>query len=135
MSVAAIPAGMHDWRAGMLLLADGRGAPRDGQPSVVLGDQSFHRPVVAGMSRYGRRRLVIGALVDQPPQPPVRSGINNGFRVIPKRWMVERTNAWMASCRRLNREHERTTYSHEAFVWLASIRLLLRRLTRPQRRK
>lgn len=135
VSVAIIPAGDHDWRAGALLLADQRGAPRDGKPSAVLGDQSFHHPVVDGLVRYGRRRLVIGAFADQPAHPPVQSGINKGFRLIPKRWVVERTNAWMASCRRLNREHERTTYNHEAFVWLASIRLLLRRLARPRRRK
>ena len=113
----------------MALLIQLRGAPRDGHPSTLLADRGFHHPVVHGLVRYGRRRLAIGQLEHHPPLPPVLVGINAGFRVIPWRWIVERTNAWMSGCRRLNREHEHTTYSHEGWVWCATIRLLLRRLT------
>ena len=134
VAVEILPAATHDWMAGLALLSGIRGAPRDGKPSAILADHSFHHPVVHGLARYGRRRLVIGALEDQPPHPPIPDGPNRGLRIIPRRWVIERTNAWMSSCRRLNREHECTTYSHEAFVWLAVLRLALRRLAPPSKR-
>ena len=53
------------------------------------------------------------------------------FVVLPKRWIVERTLAWISRNRRLARDFERYARSVEAFVRLAMIRLMLRRLTRP----
>lgn len=50
------------------------------------------------------------------------------FAVLPKRWIVERTFAWLGRYRRLNRDYERTTTSSEAFVYIAMIRLMTRRL-------
>jgi putative transposase len=54
-----------------------------------------------------------------------------GFVVLPKRWIVERTFAWLARYRRTTRDYEKTTISSEAFVHLAMIRLMARRLARP----
>lgn len=51
------------------------------------------------------------------------------FAVLPKRWIVERTFAWLGRYRRLNRDYERTTASSEAFVYIAMIRLMTRRLS------
>jgi putative transposase len=51
-----------------------------------------------------------------------------GFVVLPKRWIVERTFAWLARNRRHARDYEKTTISSEAFVHLAMIRLMLRRI-------
>jgi putative transposase len=51
-----------------------------------------------------------------------------GFQVQPKRWIVERTLAWLNFSRRLSKEYERTIESSEAMVRVASIRLMLRRL-------
>ena len=51
-----------------------------------------------------------------------------GFQVLPKRWVVERTFAWLTRHRRLARDYERLTSSSEAFIYLAMIRLGLRRL-------
>lgn len=51
-----------------------------------------------------------------------------GFVILPKRWIVERTFAWLARYRRTNRDHEKTTLSSEAFIHLAMIRLMLRRI-------
>lgn len=53
-----------------------------------------------------------------------------GFHVLPKRWIVERTFAWLGRCRRLAKDFENLDRTAVAFLWLASIRLLLRRLTR-----
>ena len=53
------------------------------------------------------------------------------FVVLPKRWIVERTFAWISRNRRLARDFERYATSVAAFVRLAMIRLMLKRLTRP----
>ena len=55
-----------------------------------------------------------------------------GFKLLPKRWIVERTIAWLNRCRRLAKDFENLTRSAVAFVILASIRLMLRRLARYQ---
>jgi putative transposase len=53
------------------------------------------------------------------------------FVVLPKRWIVERTLAWISHNRRLARDFERYARSAAAFVRLAMIRIMLRRLSRP----
>jgi len=53
-----------------------------------------------------------------------------GFEIIPKRWIVERTFAWISRCRRLARDFERFARTTAAFIRLAMIRIMLRRLTR-----
>ena len=55
------------------------------------------------------------------------------FVVLPKRWIVERTLAWLSRNRRLARDFERYARTVVAFVRLAMIRLMLRRLTKPSR--
>lgn len=54
-----------------------------------------------------------------------------GFIVLPKRWIVERTIAWLNRCRRLAKDFENLTRQALAFVHLASIRLMLRKLCNP----
>jgi transposase len=51
------------------------------------------------------------------------------FVVLPKRWIVERTLAWISHCRRLAKDFERHARKAVAFIRLAMIRLMLRRLT------
>ncbi len=51
-----------------------------------------------------------------------------GFAVQPRRWVVERTFAWLGKYRRLSKDYERDTRSSEGFIYLASIRTLLKRL-------
>lgn len=53
-----------------------------------------------------------------------------GFVVIPKRWVVERTNAWMAAQRRLRVVYDQVTANIEGWNWLTMMRLLLRRSER-----
>ena len=60
-----------------------------------------------------------------------RSDIAKGFVVLPKRWVVERTLAWISRNRRLSRDFERYATTVTAFIRLAMIRIMLRRLTRP----
>jgi transposase len=57
-----------------------------------------------------------------------RSDEVTGFRVLPKRWIVERTFAWFGRYRRLSKDYETLTESSEARIHLAMIHLMLRRL-------
>ncbi len=51
-----------------------------------------------------------------------------GFHVLPRRWVVERTFAWLMKCRRLVRDFERLIETVESFIYLAMVRLVVRRL-------
>ncbi len=53
-----------------------------------------------------------------------------GFRVLPRRWVVERTFAWLGQNRRLSKEYERLPETSEAMIRVAMTRLMLRRLAR-----
>ncbi len=53
-----------------------------------------------------------------------------GFQVLPRRWVVQRTIAWLNRCRRLTKDYENLNRMALAFIRLASIRLMLRRVTR-----
>ena len=54
-----------------------------------------------------------------------------GFVLLPRRWVVERTFAWLNRCRRLAKDFEATIKSAVAWVFIAHIRNLTRRLARP----
>jgi transposase len=60
-----------------------------------------------------------------------RSDQAKGFVVLPKRWIVERTLAWLNRCRRLAKDWENLNRVALAFLHLASIRLMLRKLCNP----
>ena len=66
------------------------------------------------------------------PARPIRLEIvkrqGPGFKVQKRRWVVERTIAWLGRCRRLSKDYEGTTGSSEAWVKLAMIHLMARRL-------
>ncbi len=51
-----------------------------------------------------------------------------GFVVVKKRWVVERTFAWLGKCRRLSKDYEQNPRSSEAWIRLAMIGLMIRRL-------
>ena len=59
-----------------------------------------------------------------------RSDAAQGFEVIPRRWVVERTLAWLNRNRRLAKDFEATIASAEEWLFLASVQLLTRRLAR-----
>ena len=81
-------------------------------------------------SAYGRNSLpdwVAGTFgwVLQTVLRPV--GVK-GFVVLPKRWVVERTFAWLARHRRHSKDYEKTTASAESFTYIAMISLMSKRL-------
>jgi transposase len=84
----------------------------------VIGDAGYQGPkMAAAMARTGTWSLEI-----------VRRCDRHRFVVLPKRWIVERTIAWISRNRRLARDFERHCRIAAAFVRMAMIRLMLRRL-------
>jgi putative transposase len=75
------------------------------------------------MALLGRR----GRWLPPGATPPIVSP----FAVVPRRWVVERTFAWLGRYRRLSKEYEYLTATSEAVIYLVMTRLLLRRLTQP----
>ena len=57
-----------------------------------------------------------------------RSDTAKGFEVLSRRWVVERTFAWLGRCRRLAKDFENLSRNALAFLKLASIRLMLRKI-------
>lgn len=51
-----------------------------------------------------------------------------GFKVLPKRWVVERTFAWLGGYRRLSKDYEQSTQSSEGGIYLALLHRMTRRL-------
>jgi putative transposase len=61
---------------------------------------------------------------EDPPERPA------GFQVLPRRWVVERTFAWLGRYRRLSKDYEVLPETEEAWISLAMIRLMTVRLAR-----
>jgi len=55
---------------------------------------------------------------------------SRGFQIVPRRWVVERTFAWICKFRRLSKDYEYLTETSEAFIYAAMIHVMVRRLAR-----
>jgi putative transposase len=107
---------------------------RDGAPAVlksilerwpwlrhVFADGGYAGPKLRGaLQKIGKFTIEIVK----------RSDSAKGFEVLPRRWVVERTFAWLGRCRRLAKDFERSIESAQAWVFIANIRMLTRRLAR-----
>ncbi len=60
-----------------------------------------------------------------------RSDTAQGFVLLPRRWVVERTFAWLGRNRRLTKDFEKTIQSSTAWFFVASVQLMARRLANP----
>ncbi len=61
-------------------------------------------------------------------EPVLRSDEQKGFVLLKRRWVVERTLAWLTQCRRLGKDYEVLPASSEAMIYIAMTRLMIRRL-------
>ena len=115
------PADMQDRDGGVLVL------------STLFGMYPFLLKVFVDGGYQGPqfRDAVKAILPDLAVEVVKRSDQVKGFKVLAKRWVVERTFAWLGRCRRLAKDFECLTRSARAFLLLASIRLMLRRLCNP----
>lgn len=110
-----MPASTQDRDGGVPLVEKRRAAVK--RIEVVWGDVAFEAALTLARVRWGWLGVVVKKLVGQ-----------KGFVVQPKRWIVERTFGWLNRCRRLAKDYERTTTSSEAFIKVAMIHLMVRRL-------
>ena len=121
LPVLVHPANIQDRDGGILLLT----ALADRFPLLakLFADGAYQGPQFRQALTKVRPQLT--------PEIVTRKQQSKGFVVLPKRWIVERTLAWLNRCRRLAKDFENRTRSALAFVHLASIRLMLRKLCNP----
>jgi len=88
----------------------------------VFADRVYRgKQLVGALSHCGPWTIEI---VQRPP------GVK-GFQLLPRRWVVERTFAWLGRCRRLSRDFEGSASTEVAWLLAAHVRLLTRRLAMP----
>lgn len=115
------PATMQDRDGGILLRSSL--AARFSLLRKLFADGAYQGPVFGKARAKVRPKLKL--------EITKRSDSAPGFVVVPKRWIVERTSAWLNRCRRLAKDFENRIRTATAFVQLASIRLMLRKLCNP----
>jgi transposase len=93
--------------------------------SLVWADGGYAGKLVEWASR------ITHITVDVVRKPP---GVKT-FQVLPRRWVVERTFAWIVKCRRLDHDYERLPQTSQAMIKWAMIGLMVRRLAPPPGRK
>jgi len=107
---------------------------RDGAPAVLKSIRySFPwlRHVFADGGYAGPKlKGALEKIGDWTMEIVKRSDNAEGFEVLPRRWVVERTFAWLGRCRRLAKDFEKTIQSAQAWITIAHIRLVTRRLAR-----
>jgi putative transposase len=112
-----VGASVQDRVGGIALVELLRGAVK--RLKKIWGDAPLDTALHHAWVQWGWLGVVVKKLVGQV-----------GFVVQPKRWIVERTLGWLNRWRRLSKDYERTTESSEAFVKVAMIHLMIRRLRR-----
>ncbi len=114
-ALMVVPASTQDWTGGVPLIEKLRAAVK--RVKVVWGDSHFEPALTHAQTSWGWVGVVVRKLAGQ-----------KGFVPQPKRWIVERTFGWLNRSRRLSKDYERTPESSEAFIKVAMIHLMLRRL-------
>jgi len=107
---------------------------RDGAPAVLASVRHAYPWLCHVFADGGyagpKLRHALRKLGDWTLEIVKRSDAAEGFEVLPRRWVVERTFGWLGRCRRLAKDWETTIASAEAWIMVAHIRLTTRRLAR-----
>ena len=104
---------------------------RDGAKLVIdklIGRFPRMRLVWADAGYAGKLIEWVWALTGWALEIVKRPRDSHHFQVLPRRWVVERTFAWLSRCRRLSKDYEALTETTEAWIHIAMIHLMLRRL-------
>ena len=105
---------------------------RDGAPDVLRAIRyrfPWLRHVFADGGYAGEKlRAALKSHGDWAIEIIKRSDRARGFEVLPRRWVVERTFAWLGRCRRLAKDWETSIESSTAWTFIASIKMMTRRL-------
>ena len=117
--VCVHPANVQDRDGARLLLATLR--TRFGWLRCIWADGGYTGSLVEWLRDLCPRRGTRLQIVK-------RSTPLNCFKVLPRRWVVERTFAWLGRSRRLSKDYEHTVSSSESFIYISMVRLMLRRL-------
>jgi transposase len=108
---------------------------RDGAPDLLKAIRHafpWLRHVFADGGYAGKKlRTALSAMGDWTIEIVKRSDAAMGFEVIPRRWVVERTFAWLNRNRRLAKDFEKTIESATAWLFMASVQQITRRLATP----
>jgi transposase len=106
----------------------------DGAPDLVASIRHlcpWLRHLFADGAYAGEKlEAALAALGRWPLEIIKRSDVAKGFVLLPRRWVVERTFAWLNRNRRLAKDFEATVESAEAWLYLASVKLLSRWIAR-----
>jgi transposase len=97
-------------------------AARFPRVALVWADGGYANKIDSGILTWAKDKL--GLLLEIVK----RSDDVKGFKVLPRRWVVERTFGWLVRNRRLARDYERLTTASEAMIKVAMIRLMATRL-------
>jgi len=107
---------------------------RDGAPEVLKSIRGsyphLHHVFADGGYAGPKLRDALEDIGDWTIEIVKRSDTAEGFEVIPRRWVVERTFAWLNRCRRLAKDWEKSIESSQAWILIAHIRTLTRRIVR-----
>jgi putative transposase len=138
LTVVVHPANLSDARGAKLVLAD----LAEAHPTItrIWADMGYRGELAAWVATQSAATLEVVARPTRrgwiapdadaatAPDALTPAAAPRGFTVLPRRWVVERTFAWLGRCRRLSKDYEGLAATEEAWIMLAMSRLMLHRV-------
>jgi len=116
IAVVVLPANIQDRDGGLILLEKIQNI--FSRLKLIWADGAYRGEFIASVkSRFKRKIEVV-----------LRSDDEKGFKVVPKRWIVERTFGWLCNYRRHSKDYERYTENSEAMVYISMIHIMIKRI-------
>jgi putative transposase len=118
LAVSVTAANVHEGTHSPVVLAE-LSAQTTGRLETVFADSKYHCEAAHDWQASPQIKYKIEVVKREGKE----------FKLLPKRWVVERTYAWMGYNRRLSKDYERTTSSSEAWCRISMIHLMLKRIS------